>query len=501
MPISSYVLLPRSGLLAAPGSRAATALSAFPTASSLQPPARSTLPFDRKHQIDIVDTIRVGGPQLVTMNDVAAAAVNGPLSPLRAVPVVEYVLPAAEATPSRSAEKTGTGQAVTTNFVVECLELETRRPLTDVRIDAFADAGADDRAIGFTDAKGRVSLNLPGFTIGRLYVDPGPGHWGAYRTRLSIAADSVVTVDGIQPVRPSDMDYVRMRYGSTRFVAGTGVTIGVIDTGVGPHRDINLVDGRNTVTGEPMDLISDWMGHGTHVAGLIGSNSTPPAGLRGMAPGAQIIGYRVFNPQTKTASNYAILKAMIFAAEQKCDILNLSLAQRVRDDVVEEAVADARNRGMLVIVAAGNNGRQSVSFPAAYAGATAISALGDERSFPPQSLPAADIERPPSSEGNPGEFIAQFSNVGREIAVAGPGVGIVSTLPNNTFGMFSGTSMAAPVVAGAAACLLSRNPSIFEMARDYARSDAIERLLQVHCTKRGFGADFEGFGMPDPTEV
>jgi hypothetical protein len=62
---------------------------------------------------------------------------------------------------------------------------------------------------------------------------------------------------------------------------------------------------------------------------------------------------------------------------------------RVGDDVVEEAVADARNQGMLVIVAAGNNGRQSVSFPAAYAGATAISALGNEKSFPPQSLPAA----------------------------------------------------------------------------------------------------------------
>ncbi|MCC8969765.1 S8 family peptidase [Bradyrhizobium brasilense] len=435
------------------------------------------------------------------MADAAVIAVNGPTSPLRAVPVVEYSLPAAEFTPSRSAATTEAAPVATTNFVVECLEFETRRPLADVRIDAFGDASEEQRAIGFTDATGRVSLNLPGSTIDRLYVDPGHGHWGAYRTRLLIAAGGVITIDGIQPVRPSDPDYVRMCYGSTRFVAGTGVTIGVIDTGVGPHRDINLVDGRNTVTGEPRDLISDWLGHGTHVAGLIGSSGTQPTGRRGIAPKARIIGYRVFNPQTKTASNYAILKAMIFAAEQKCDILNLSLAQRVRDVVVEEAVADARNQGMLVIVAAGNNGRQSVSFPAAYAGATAISALGNEKSFPPQSLPAADIARPPGSESNPDEFIAQFSNFGREIALTAPGVGIVSTLPNDTFGMFSGTSMAAPVVAGAAACLLSRNPSVFEMARDRARSDAIERQLQVHCIKRGFGADFEGFGMPDPNEV
>jgi subtilisin len=61
--------------------------------------------------------------------------------------------------------------------------------------------------------------------------------------------------------------------------------------------------------------------------------------------------------------------------------------------------------------------------------------------------------------------------------------------------------MAAPVVAGAAASLLSQNRDIYKMPRNRARSDAIEKLLLVNCIKRGFGPEYEGFGMPDPAKV
>ena len=61
--------------------------------------------------------------------------------------------------------------------------------------------------------------------------------------------------------------------------------------------------------------------------------------------------------------------------------------------------------------------------------------------------------------------------------------------------------MAAPIVAGAAASLLSQNPGIYNMPRNRARSDAIEQLLLVNCIKRGFGPKYEGHGMPDPEKV
>jgi subtilisin len=192
---------------------------------------------------------------------------------------------------------------------------------------------------------------------------------------------------------------------------------------------------------------------------------------------------------------------MIFAAADDCDIINLSLGGGPHDFIVEESINDARNQGMLVVIAAGNDDRRPVNYPAAYAGATAVSAMGREGTFPAGSLEEADVLRPPYATQDPTEFIAAFSNIGPQIAVTGLGVGALSTLPNNLYGPLSGTSMASPVVTGAAASMLSQNSMIHNMARNRARSDAIERMLQTQCVRRGFGSVCEGYGLPSPAVV
>ncbi|KQV18270.1 hypothetical protein ASC97_29885 [Rhizobium sp. Root1203] len=216
-----------------------------------------------------------------------------------------------------------------------------------------------------------------------------------------------------------------------------------------------------------------------------------------MAPAVQIVPYRIFGLGQDSASNYSILKALVFAAETRCDVVNLSVGGGAEDDVVKEAIRDARENGMLVVLAAGNDSRAPVRYPAAYPDAVAVSAMGRLGTFPSSACESLQVLFPPKAT-LPQEFIAAASNIGTQIAFTAPGVGIVSTLPGDRFGAETGTSMAAPVVTGWAACALSQNEAIFSSPRDRARSDAILKLLQLGAIKQGFGAEYEGFGMPEP---
>ena len=124
-----------------------------------------------------------------------------------------------------------------------------------------------------------------------------------------------------------------------------------------------------------------------------------------------------------------------------------------------------------------------------------------EGTYPAGSVDDSAVLRPPTSTIDPKEFIADFSNIGNQVVATGPGVGVLSTLPGNAFGPMSGTSMAAPVVAGTAACLLSRDATTFKMPRNRPRGDAIEALVASACAPRVFGAIYEGRGLPDPAKI
>ena len=488
-----FILLPRNGLRAGFGS-ARSMLTDLPVTHSTDNPQSAMLPTASEREFQVLDTISEDGPKLVELDEESVDLTNAENSPLRAVPLVVYQQP----NPKFATTVAAANGLTTFDVLVE--DAVSGTPVSGVEVVAFSNFSASIGAQGTTDASGQASLSLHGAVIDRLYANPTPGYWGAFAQSLLIPAGGLVTIS-IQPVDLKYIDAVRHYYTASKFHTNSGVKIGIVDTGVGPHTDLNVVAGRNTVTGEPA---SDWQdpdGHGTHVAGLVGAQGTPPTGLRGMAPGVDLHAYRVFGSNlTDGATNYAILKALFFAAEDECDIVNLSLGGGPWDEIVQEAIADARNNGILVVAAAGNGGRRPVNFPAGHLGATAVSAMGHRHMFPAGSLDESTIQRPPYAR-DPNEFIAAFSNVGTKIDVTAPGVGVLSTLPNNKFGPNSGTSMAAPVVAGATACLLSRHPAIYAMPRDRARSDAIERILLMSCNRRGFGQVSEGYGMPDPALV
>ncbi len=481
-----YVLVPRRGIRST-AREERVALGSLPTARSTAAPITSTLTAAGNVRLTVVDSVQEDGAKLVRLDDDAARQLNSPGSPVRALPVVYYDRP------DRGVRPTAVRPlAATQSLRVECKS--TRGvAVENAEVIVYEVGGRGD--YGFTDANGNVSLSVDPNALDHVYVIAPGGYWSFYQRPVPAANPLRIFLDEIVLPYP---DAVRTLYPASRFLPAAGVRVGVIDSGVGPHGDLNLTGGANTVTGEPKSQFQDGDQHGTHVAGLIGARG---AHLRGLAPGVELRSYRVFGAGAEGASNYSILKAMIYAASDGCDVINLSLGGGPWDPIVEEAIADARNQGMLVVIAAGNGGRKAVSFPAAYAGATAVSAMGIEGTFPKNSLDESSISYPPRAT-HPGEFIASFSNVGPQIAVTGLGVGVLSTLPGGSYGPMSGTSMAAPVVAGAVASLLSQQPGILAMPRDLSRSNAIERLLQTSCVRRGFPAGiFEGYGLPDPRLV
>ena len=490
-----YVVLPRRGVRAATGAANAVLQDmANAVGAEAMSPELSPVP------LTVLDSVQDNGAKLVEIDSDSAAELNRADGPLRALPLIEYPKPNPRPelnSPLGSGPlklDAAAGAQAAQSFVLTFEDARSHAPVEGATAVAFSDFANRKGAQGQTDANGKVSLSIASATIEQLYVYGPSGYWGAYRTGIP----ATNTTLPLEPVDISFTDLVRFYYGASRFDPATGVTVGVIDTGCGPHHDLNIVGGHCTVTGEPADAFEDVNIHGSHVAGLIGASG----GIRGVAPGVATRAYRVFPPGEESgATNYAILKALVFAANDGCDIVNLSLGGGPFDEIVEEAIADACNQGMLPIIAAGNDGRKAVSFPAAHKGAVAVSALGREGSFPDGSVEQADVLRPPASTSDPAAFIAAFSNVGPQIAVTGAGVGVLSTLPHDAYGPLSGTSMAAPVVAGCIASLLSQNPAIFGMVRDRTRSDAIRNLLLQNCVRFGFGANFEGFGMPDPQVV
>ncbi|MEL6673361.1 MAG: S8 family serine peptidase [Bacteroidota bacterium] len=455
-------------------------------------PSKAILKGSVDRDILLLDTISEEGPKLIQASDETVNYINSDKTPLRAIQVVHYHLPEPlmesfhESAPSELASRQ-------INIFVK--EAGSNKPIPGIRVVALTDVNRPEGEIGFSDSKGRLSLIIKDKPLASIQVSPSPGYWGSSRTGLGLEENITVL---LEPISLEQKDVIRTIYGQSSFDPSTRVKVAVIDSGVGPHDHLNVIHGANMVTEEKGNDFRDFMGHGTHVAGLIGANSRPPEGLRGMAPNVGILAYRVFGKKSSVATNYAILKSIIDANYQACDIINLSLGGAQEDEIVAEAIKDAKNKGMIIVAAAGNDHRNSVSYPAAYPEALAVSAMGIEDTFPHNSLAKTYINRPPQSKKNKKAFMASFSNVGMGINMVGLGVGTVSTLPNQQYGPLSGTSMAAPMVSGAIACLLSKEKTIFNMPRNSSRADAIEKLILSNCVKFGFGMEYEGYGLPDP---
>ena len=239
------------------------------------------------------------------------------------------------------------------------------------------------------------------------------------------------------------------------------IIVAVIDSGVDyQHPDLRgqIINGLDFMAENPTgpngegspDVVDDdpldQMGHGTHVAGIIGAIPNNGTGIAGIAPGVKILNERVLNAEG-WGSAFAIAQGITHAVDNGARIINLSLGSSEPSKPIELAVRYAQKKGVLVVAAAGNSYTHT-GYPASYPGVLAVGATNDE------------------------DWLADFSNHDARINVVAPGVDIMSTTPSfltNTmaqngidsyYSVMSGTSMACPMVSAQAALLLSHNPSL-----------------------------------------
>ncbi len=246
---------------------------------------------------------------------------------------------------------------------------------------------------------------------------------------------------------------------STAAGDGTGtvdVDVAVIDSGISSHPDLNIAGGVNYTKG-PSHKYSDGNGHGTHVAGTIGAIDNS-IGVVGVAPGARLWGLKVCG-NSGSCSLSAIIAAIdwVTANANTIEVANMSLGGSgtegdCNDGGYHEAICNSVAAGVTYVVAAGNSADDSQFYrPASFDEVITVSAL-------------ADFDGAPGGNGSPtcradeDDTLANFSNYGADVDIIAPGVCINSTWNDGGYNSISGTSMASPHVAGAAALYLSNNP-------------------------------------------
>ena len=301
----------------------------------------------------------------------------------------------------------------------------------------------------------------------------------------ALAADPLV--DSIEPDRafkaeaqhiPTGVERVHADLSKTASIDDVdqprvNVNVAVLDTGIDTsHPDLNVAGGTVCAKGRSYD---DHYGHGTHAAGIIGALDNN-IGVVGVAPGARMFGVKVLDDDANGTTR-ELLCGIDWVTSTRTDsdprndidVANLSLGGVGTDDghcgqsdkdILHQAVCKSVGEGVTYVVAAGNDHEDASNLvPAAYGEVITVSALADSDGKP------GGTGGSPSCRADEDDTLANFSNYGPAIDLIAPGVCIYSTVPVDStalgqtggYGTLTGTSFAAPHVAGAAALWISKH--------------------------------------------
>jgi len=244
---------------------------------------------------------------------------------------------------------------------------------------------------------------------------------------------------------------------------GAGVIVAVIDNGIDythPLFENSLIAGYDFIDSDdnPTEESGTLLGHGTFVSGII----------KRVAPDCMVMPLRAFDGEGY-GSSFNVAEAIYLAIDNGADVINMSFSMTVPDPVVDDAVMGAINANIAMAAAPGNNGQMMVTYPAAFSGVIAVSAIDNL------------------------DYLAAFSNYGEYIDVCAPGVNIYSALAGEyQWGTWSGTSFSTPIISGICALLLSLDSnlnsySIRNLIRTTATTDLYWGTIETNDPQYGWG--------------
>lgn len=218
-------------------------------------------------------------------------------------------------------------------------------------------------------------------------------------------------------------------YAHQKGITGQGIKMALLDTGASTsHPDLQLAGGQSFV--EEEDTYEDMQGHGTHVAGIINAPLNA-YGVVGMAPGAEVYALKVLDI-SGTGYYSSVIEAIEWCIDNGIQIVSMSFGGMENSEILHQVIQEAATEhGILFVAAAGNNGsgEETETYPARYPEVLSVGAV------------------------NSAYQRSAFSSTGTELDITAPGEQVWSTALDGGYNVRSGTSMAAPYVAGAAALI------------------------------------------------
>lgn len=260
-------------------------------------------------------------------------------------------------------------------------------------------------------------------------------------------------------------------------VKGKGVTVAVLDTGCDiDHEDLQgrVVGTRNFTNDDDgnEENVTDYNGHGTHVAGTIAANENG-SGVVGVAPEASLLIIKVLAGEQGSGRYDWIVDGIQYAIDQGVDVISMSLGGPSDYEPLHEVIKQAVDQNISVVCAAGNEGDEDAdtdefSYPACYNEVISVGAIDFERNS------------------------SYFTNSNNEVDLVAPGEKILSTIPGGKLAKFSGTSMSAPHVSGAIALVKLLEESSFD--RKLSECEIYAQLVK-RTIPLGYPKSLEGNGL------